>query len=320
MPEGSSLAAGIDVAKAHLDLGLGSGGDGSVHSFANDPDGCIAVRDRLVELNPKVIVIEATGGYERSIVAELAAVGLPVVVVNPRQVRDFARATGRLAKTDKIDALVLAKFGAAIEPPQRVLPDEQAVAMRELLARRRQVVNMITAETNRLKQARTDRVRHSVEQVIDLLKQQLDSINDDLDGQIQSNPELAERNAVLRNVPGIGPATARTLLLELPELGTCSRQQIAALVGLAPMNRDSGTMRGKRTTWGGRASVRSALYLATLTASRHHPTIRAYYQRLREAGKCAKLALTAAARKLLTILNALVRDQIVRPRNGQLNP
>lgn len=317
MPEGSLLAVGIDVAKAQLDLGLG---DGSVHSFANDPDGCEAIRDRLVELNPKVIVIEATGGYERSIVAELAAVGLPVVVVNPRQVRDFARATGRLAKTDKIDALVLAKFGAAIEPPQRVLPDETAVAMRELLARRRQVVNMITAETNRLKQARTDRVRHSVQQVIDLLKQQLDTINDDLDGQIQANPELAQRNAVLRNVPGIGPATARTLLLELPELGTCSRQQIAALVGLAPMNRDSGTMRGKRTTWGGRASVRSALYLATLTASRHHPTIRAYYRRLREAGKCAKLALTAAARKLLTILNALVRDQIVIPRNGQLTP
>jgi len=269
---------------------------------------------------PKVIVIEATGGYERSIVAELAAAGLPVVVINPRQVRDFARATGRLAKTDRIDALVLAKFGAAVEPPQRALPDQTAMAMRELLARRRQVVNMITAETNRLKQARTDRVRASVQQVIDLLKQQLDSINEDLDGQIKSNPELAERNAVLRNVPGIGPATARTLLLELPELGTCSRQQIAALVGLAPMNRDSGTMRGKRTTWGGRASVRSALYLATLTASRHHPTIRAYYQRLREAGKCAKLALTAAARKLLTIINAMVRDQIVIPQNVQFTP
>jgi transposase len=314
MSDTSSLSAGIDVAKHQLDLGLS---DGSVQSFANDPDGCEAVREHLVQRQAKVIVIEATGGYERSIVAELAAASLPVVVVNPRQVRDFARATGRLAKTDKIDALVLAKFGTAIEPPQRVLPDEQAVAMRELLARRRQVVNMITAETNRLKQARTDRVRHSVQQVIDLLKQQLDSINDDLDGQIQANPELAERNAVLREVPGVGPATARTLLLELPELGTCSRQQIAALAGLAPMNRDSGTMRGKRTTCGGRTSVRCALYLATLSASRYHPKIHAYYKRLRKAGKCAKLALTAAARKLLTILNAMIRDQVISPKNLQ---
>ncbi|HHN78800.1 MAG TPA: IS110 family transposase [Phycisphaerales bacterium] len=314
MTQESSPAVGIGVAKARLDPGPG---DGSVHPFANDPAGCAAVRDRLLEINPKVIVIEATGGYEWPIVAELAAAGLPVVVVNPRQVRDFARATGRLAKTDKIDALVLAKFGAAVEPPRRALPDEQALAMRELLARRRQVVNMITAETNRLKQARTDRVLRSVRQVIDLLEAQLDAINDDLDSRIRSNPELAERNAVLRDVPGIGPATARTLLLELPELGTCSRQQIAALAGLAPMNRDSGTMRGRRTIRGGRASVRSALYPAALTATRHHPVIRVYDRRPREAGKCPKIALIATARKLLTILNALVRDKIVLPRKVQ---
>jgi transposase len=311
MSEASIVTAGIDVAKDQLDLGLS---DGSVHTFANDPDGCEHVRDRLAAMNVKVIVIEATGGYERSIVAELAASGLPVVVINPRQVRDFARATGRLAKTDKIDALVLARFGAAIEPPQRALPDEQAMALRELLARRRQVVSMITAETNRLGQARTRRVRQSIEMMIETLKRQLAEIDDDLDGQIQDNPDLRERNAVLRDVPGVGPATARTLLLELPELGTCSRQQIAALVGLAPINRDSGTMRGKRTTWGGRASVRCALYMATLTASRYHPDIRLYYRRLRDAGKCAKVALIAAARKLLTILNAKIREHLAQSR------
>lgn len=317
MPDQSPLAAGIDVSKQHLDLGLS---DGTFVSFANDPDGCVAVRDRLTGLGLRVIVIEATGGYERSVVVELAAVGLPVVVVNPRHARDFARATGRLAKTDKIDALMLAQFGLAVEPPQRVLPDEQATAMRELLARRRQVVGMIVAETNRLKQARTDRVRQSVRQVIELLKQQLDQINDDLDGHIQDTPGLRQRRDALRDVPGIGPATARTLLLDLPELGRCSRQQIAALVGVAPINRDSGKMRGKRTTWGGRANVRCALYMATLTASRHHPTIKAYYRRLRDAGKCAKVALIAAARKLLTILNAILRDLEIKPQIVPISP
>jgi transposase len=299
--------AGIDVAKEHLDLGFDP--HHRVQRFTNTPDGCAAVRDLLLQAGSlKIIVIESTGGYERSLVAELAAAGLPVVVVNPRQVRDFARATGRLAKTDAIDAMVLARFGRVIDPPLRPLPPVEAAAVQELLARRRQVMQMLIAEQNRLKQSRSERVHRSVEQVIELLQRQIEQINADLDQHIQDNPEWNARNQVLREVPGIGPVTARTLIVELPELGRCSRQQIASLVGVAPLNRDSGTMRGRRSIWGGRASVRCALYMATLTAIRLHPAIGACYQRLRAAGKCAKVALIACSRKLLTILNALLRD------------
>lgn len=301
-----TATAGIDVSKRHLDVGLDP--DEGVQRFDNDPDGCAAVRELLRTRSLKVIVIESTGGYERAIVAELHAAGLPVVVVNPRQVRDFARATGRLAKTDAIDAMVLARFGRAIDPEIRPLPQVEAAAVQELLSRRRQVVNMLTAEQNRLKQAHSDRVRRSVEQVIEMLKRQLEEINGDLDRHIESSPVWRARNEALRTVPGIGPATARTLIVELPELGRCSRQQIAALVGVAPLNRDSGMMRGRRTISGGRVSVRCALYMATLTATRYHPAIKRCYERLRDAGKCAKVALVACSRKLLTILNAIIRD------------
>lgn len=302
-----TLAIGIDVAKRHLDVALES--DERVERFDNTSEGCVAVRERLRSQSIKVIVIESTGGYERLIVAELGAAGLPVVVVNPRQVRDFARATGRLAKTDAIDARILAKFGQAVDPAIRPLPPAQTAAVQELLARRRQVVTMLTAEQNRLKQIHSERVRQSVEQVIEFLKHQLDEINDDLDRHVENNAMWRARNQTLRDVPGIGPATARTLVVELPELGRCSRQQIAALVGVAPINRDSGAMRGRRTISGGRPSVRSALYMATLSATKHHPTIKACYERLRSAGKCPKVALVACMRKLLTILNALIRDR-----------
>lgn len=301
-----TITAGIDVSKRHLDVGLDPAE--GVQRFDNDPDGCAAVRELLGARPIKVIVIESTGGYERTIVAELSAADLPVVVVNPRQIRDFARASGRLAKTDAIDAMVLAKFGRAIDPEIRPLPQPEAAAVQELLSRRRQVVNMLTAEQNRLGQTRSDRVRRSVDQVIEMLKRQLEEINDDLDRHIERSPAWRARNEVLRTVPGIGPATARTLIVELPELGRCSRQQIAALVGVAPLNRDSGMMRGRRTISGGRTSVRCALYMATLTAVRYHPAIKRCYERLRAAGKCAKVALVACARKLLTILNALIRD------------
>jgi len=312
------LTAGVDVSKRHLDLGLDP--TGRVERFSNDPDGCAALRDRLQADAVKVIVIEATGGYERLIVAELGAAGLPVIVVNPRQVRDFARATGRLAKTDAIDATMLARFGRAVDPPIRPLPTPETTAIQELLSRRRQVVQMLTAEQNRLKQAHSQRVRRSVEQVITLLRSQLEEINDDLDSHVRANPHWHARERAMREVPGIGPATARTLIVELPELGRCSRQQIAALVGVAPINRDSGTLRGRRTTWGGRASVRSALYMATLTAIRCHPTIRAGYHRLRAAGKCAKVALVACMRKLLTILNAIIRDHEAHSPNLPVLP
>lgn len=300
------LTAGIDVSKGHLDLGLDP--TGRVERFTNDPEGCVAVRELLEAHAVTIIVVEATGGYERPIVAELGAAGLPVVVVNPRQVRDFARATGRLAKTDAIDALVLARFGRAVKPEVRPLPSAQTAAMQELLSRRRQVIQMLTAEQNRLKQAASKQVRRSVEQVIKLLRRQLVEIDNDLDRHIQNDPAWRARHEALRHVPGIGPATARTLILDLPELGRCTRQQIAALVGVAPINRDSGTFRGRRSTWGGRSSVRAALYMATLTATRCHPTIQACYRRLRAAGKGAKVALVACMRKLLTILNAIVRD------------
>lgn len=276
--------------------------------FANTPAGHAAIVAHLSAVDVRVIVIEATGGYERAIVAELAAAGLPVVVVNPRQVRDFARALGRLAKTDRIDAAVLADFGVAIQPPQRALPDAETVQMREKLARRRQVVEMITAETNRRQHTTTPAVQRSVEAVLKVLRKQLEQIEDDLDQSIRRSPVWLAKAAILQSAAGIGGQTSRMLVIQLPELGHCSRQQIVALVGVAPLNHDSGKHRGRRTIWGGRSEVRACLYMATLVATQHNPKIRSHYQHLLAAGKCKKVALTACMRKLLTILNAMVRD------------
>lgn len=277
--------------------------------FANTPAGHAAIVKRLSKTEVQVIVIEATGGYERAIAAELVAAALPVVVVNPRQVRDFARAQGRLAKTDQIDAVVLADFGRAMQPPQRALPDAEMLQMQEKLARRRQVVDLITAETNHLEHTTTPTVKRSIDTVLKLLRKQLQQIEDDLDQAIRRSALWQEKIDLLRSVPGVGPQTSRTLLVQLPELGRCSRQQIAALVGVAPLNRDSGRFRGRRTIWGGRAQVRACLYMATLTATRCNAKIRTHYQHLLDAGKCKKVALTACMRKLLTILNAMVREQ-----------
>lgn len=298
------VAAGLDVSKDTLDLAMEPGG--GAPTFSNDSAG----HAKLVRLLKKVdlIVVEATGGYERAIVAELAAADLPVVVVNPRQVRDFARATGRLAKTDRIDAQVLARFGHAIKPLRRPIPDEQAQALRARIARRRQIVHMITAEKNRLRQAHDARITRSVQTIIDALKAQLDEMDRDLDRLIKDCPAWCARKDLLTGVPGVGDVVARTLLAELPELGNCSRQEIAALVGVAPINRDSGMFRGQRHTWGGRARVRSALYMAALVGTKHNPLIKQYYQRLLGAGKAKKVALVACMRKLLTILNAMIRD------------
>jgi transposase len=300
------LSVGIDVSKESLDVDFAPSREPL--RFTNAPADHAAIVTRLSSVKIRIIVLEATGGYERAIVAELAAAGLPVVVVNPRQVRDFARALGRLAKTDAIDAAVLADFGLAIQPPQRPLPDAEALQMQEKLARRRQVVEMLTAETNRLEHATTASVRRSIEAVLHLLRKQLGQIEDDLDQTIRQSPVWQEKADLLRSVPGIGPQTGRMLVVQLPELGRCSRQQIAALVGVAPLNRDSGKSRGRRTTWGGRSDVRTCLYMATLAATRSNPRIRQHYQSLLAAGKPKKLALTACMRKLLTILNAIVRQ------------
>ena len=302
-----SIVVGIDVSKNQLDVAFDP--PAVTLTLANDPQGHEALVEHLRTQAVQSIVIEATGGYERPVVGELIAANLPVVVINPRQVRDFARATGKLAKTDAIDAAVLAQFGRAVQPELRPLPDEKTLLFQEKLARRRQLVQMHGAESNRFKQARSQIVKQSIRQVMDLLKQQLNDIDNDLDQMIRDCPAWRENEKLLKSVPGVGDQTARALVSQLPELGRCSRQQIAALVGVAPINRDSGAMRGRRTTWGGRATVRSALYMATLVATRFNPVIRTHYQRLLGAGKRKKVALVACMRKLLTILNAILRDR-----------
>lgn len=307
-----SIVIGIDVSKDRLDVATPDG----TAQWPNGPDGHQQLIKHFTKWPLEAIILEATGGYERAVVAELAAAGLPVVVVNPRQVRDFARATGRLAKTDAIDAGVLAQFGQAIRPEKRPLPSEKQLQLQQQLARRRQLVGMLTAENNRSQQATDKLVRKSIEAVRKTLRTQLDQMDDQLQRTIEQTPAWREKENLLRTVPGVGPQTALALLAELPELGTCSRQQIAALVGVAPLNRDSGAKRGQRTTWGGRPTVRAALYMATLVATRHNPVIREHYQRLQNAGKRKKVALTACMRKLLCMLNAVLREQ--KPWRNQL--
>ncbi len=303
----TQVCVGMDVAKAHLDVACGAAEP--VKRFVNDPDGHAALLEYLKPWALQRIVLEATGGYERPIVAAMLARQLPVVVVNPKQVRSFAKALGQLAKTDTIDARVLARFAADVKPDIRPLPDEKARVLQEKLARRRQLIQMRTAESNRLKQTFAAAVHASIQAVVSLLNQQIDDLDRDLEQAIHESPAQQAKADLLKAVPGIGDQTARCLIIQLPELGTCSRQQIAALVGVAPINRDSGAMRGRRAVGGGRASVRCALYMATLVASRFNPVIRSYYQRLVASGKKKKVALVAAMRKLLVILNAILRDQ-----------
>lgn len=300
---------GIDISKDRLDVACLPEAVRSFSGFDNDTKGHAALVAWLNEVSPRLIVLESTGGYQRVLVAALAAAGLPVVVVNPRQVRDFARALGVLAKTDAIDAMVLARFGDKVNPTLRPLPDAESSALVDLLARRRQLVELRTAESNRLGQATTARIKASIRAVLTTIEKQLAAIDDDMDDRIKKSPAWKEKEDLLTSVPGIGPLTARTLMACLPELGTVSRQAIAALVGVAPINRDSGTMRGKRTTWGGRKVVRSALYMAALVATRHNPVLKAHYAKLLAAGKAKKLALIACLRKLLVTLNALLRTR-----------
>lgn len=298
---------GIDVAKDRLDVHVRPGGES--FAVARDGEGLAALTERMRELKPALIVMEATGGFEVTVAATLGAAKLPLAVVNPRQIRDFARATGKLAKTDALDAAAIAHFAEAVHPEPRPLPDEQARALGELVARRRQVVEMIVAETHRRRQMTQRLLLRRVDRHLAVLQEELSEIERELDDSIRGTPAWRANDDLLKSVPGIGKAVSRTLLAELPELGTLSRKQIAALVGVAPLNRDSGTMRGRRSTWGGRATVRSALYMAALVAARHNPIISTFYKRLRAAGKPAKVALTACMRKLLVILNAILRDR-----------
>jgi transposase len=297
---------GIDVSKARLDVHHGPRDQAS--TYAHDEAGIEQLLNALVSAPPRLIVLEATGGLERALVAALLAKGLPVAVVNPRQVRDFAKASGRWAKTDRIDARVLAHFAQAIEPTQRPLPDEAAQAFADQLTRRRQLVEMLAMEKTRLKQAPNKLVRKDIKQHIAWLERSLRASDEGLRRAVEDSPTWQAKRDLLGEVKGIGDVTALTLIGALPELGRLDRKQIASLVGVAPFNRDSGTLRGKRTVWGGRAVVRQALYMATLSAVRFNPPIAAFYRRLRSNGKAAKVALVACMRKLLTMLNAMVRD------------
>jgi len=294
---------GIDVSKAYLDVAMLPGSE--TLRLANDAAGIAELISCLSCLNLGVVVLEATGGYELPAWSGLTEAGLPVAVLNPRQIRDFARSAGRLAKTDIIDAQVLARFAEALKPEPRPLPDVATQALRELVRYRRQLTESLTQARNRLHRAT---VTHGeIEDDIAHLKRKLAAVEARIAKLIEQVPFARSRAELLRSVPGVGPALTAALLAELPELGVLNRKQAAALVGVAPLNRDSGTLRGRRTVWGGRAALRSTLYMAAVVAARHNPQVRPFYLRLLERGKPPKLALTACMRKLLTILNTIAR-------------
>ena len=303
--DSTEIYVGVDVSSSALAVGVLPSGE--VWESPNDEEGVATLRDRLSEMEPALIVMEATGGIERLVFGELWSAGLRVAVTNPRQARDFARATGRLAKTDTLDALMLARFAEAVKPEPRPLLTKEERELSDLIARRRQIVGMLTAEKNRLKRV-MGRVRGDIEEHIEWLEGRKDGLDEEIDQLVRSSSAWHPKDDLLRSVPGVGPGTSRSLLVELPELGSLNRKEIASLVGVAPHNRDSGQYRGKRKVWGGRARVRSTLYMATLTAARHNPVISAFYIRLVDAGKPKKVALVASMRKLLTILNVMMRD------------
>ena len=300
-----AVYVGVDVSKAALDVAVLPMAE---HwSVANGEDGIDSLVVRLRALSPSLVVLEASGGLQRPVVAAMGAAGLPIVVVKPRQVRDFAKATGKLAKADALDANVLALFAERVQPKPRPLPDAEAQVLSSLLTRRRQIITMLIAEKNRLARALAP-VRPGIQEHIAWLEEKLSTLDGDLAGKLRKGPMWQEKEDLLRSVPGVGPVATVTLLVDLPELGTLNRKQIAALVGVAPLNRDSGVLRGRRTVWGGRAPVRTALYMATLVATRFNPVIREFYQHLLARGKAKKVALIAAMRKLLTILNAILKN------------
>jgi len=307
---------GIDVAKAHLDIAIRPGDKQWQVDYTEE--GIQELVGQIAKFHPALVVLEASGGLEVTVVEALAVADLPVVVVNPRQVRDFAKATGKLAKTDALDAHVLAHFAEAIRPACRSLPDSETQSLNALVARRNQVITMMVAEKNRLRTSRPPVIQR-IQLHIDWLKQELDGIDRELKEMLHNSPVWREKENLLRTVPGVGPQLAVSMLAYLPELGTLDKKRIAALVGVAPFNRDSGTLRGKRAVWGGRSRIRASLYMAALVASRHNPVISAFYQRLLAAGKAKKVALTACMRKLLVILNAMLKNHSSwQPLNPQL--
>lgn len=311
------MFVGIDVAKAELVVSILPSAER--FTVANDERGVRTLVERLRPLAPQLIVLEATGGYELLGVAGLVAAALPVIVVNPRQVRDFAKATGQLAKTDRIDADILARFADVVRPSVRPIADAEAQELEALLARRRQLLEMLQAERNRLGQVfgKGKRpVRKSLKAHITFLERDLRMTDTDLGEMVKRSPAWRERDELLQSVPGVGPVLSHTLLADLPELGRLSRRKIAKLVGVAPLSRDSGTMRGRRFVQGGRATVRAVLYMAALVATKRNAVVRTFYQRLLAAGKPKKLALVACMRKLLTILNTMVRTQA--PWNAEI--
>ena len=299
-----SLFFGIDVSKEHLDIACSSG---EKWQSKYDEKGLLKLVKRLSKPKPQLIVLEATGGYETTLVYSLAAAKLNIVVVNPRLVRDFAKSLGQLAKTDSIDAAVLARYAEAVRPEIRPLPDKQALQLKALLARRKQIIDMMVAEKYRT-QTTDVKVCKRIDTHISWLEKELKSIDQDLKDNIQKSPLWKQKEELLRSVPGVGKVLSSTLIASLPELGSLNRKQIAALVGVAPLNRDSGKLKGKRIIWGGRAPVRAALYMATLASIRFNHKINVFYTRLVTNGKPKKVALTACMRKLLITLNAMVKN------------
>ena len=309
MTHSTTLYIGIDISKATLDIDAYplSATRLSTTQFSNDDIGRKQLTSLLLSLKPKLIVMEATGGLESPIAAELAMAGLSVAVINPRQARDFAKALGVLAKTDAVDAQVLARFAEAIKPEARPLKSSDLMALDSVLTRRRQLVEMITAESNRHNQA-SGKIAKQIAQHMIWLRKRLTEADDDLDAAIAQSPLWQAKADLIISVPGVGKVTATSLLAELPELGNLARREISALVGVCPFNRDSGGHKGRRAIWGGRASIRAVLYMAALVASRYNSVIKAFYQKLLAAGKMKKVALVACMRKLLVILNAMVKN------------
>jgi transposase len=305
-PSPAPVFVGIDVSKDRLDVHLRPLGES--FAVARDGEGLEQLAGRLAALAPAPVVLEATGGFEIAVSAALAGAKLPLAVVNPRQIRAFARAVGQLAKTDRLDARIIALFAERIRPEARPVADAAAQALAELVARRRQLVEMIGMESNRRRRAREPGLVRRIDDHLAWLQKALAELDRDLDDTVRGSPVWRAQEDLLTSVPGIGEVTARTLIAELPELGRLDRRKLAALAGLAPINRDSGNLRGRRTIAGGRRPVRTALYMATVTAVRWNGPLRAFFQRLRHAGRPPKLALTACMRKLLTVLNAIVRD------------
>jgi len=302
---GTSIFVGIDVSKDHLDVAYSSHDD--IQRFTNDQSGVDVLLGIIKPMAPELVVLEATGGDEMFVASLLVEAGLATAVVNPRQVRDFAKSAGILAKTDAIDARVIARFGSLLQPEPRPLKDKVALELTALVTRRRQIMDMLVSEKNRLATA-PKRNHKDIKAHIQWLKKRLDNIEKDIHQDIQNSPVWCIKDQILQSTPGVGPATSAVLICDLPELGTLNRKKIAMLVGLAPLNRDSGKLKGRRVIWGGRAQVRSCLYMATLTAIRFNPPIKSFYERLISSGKAHKVAMTACMRKLLIMLNAMLRD------------